>query len=89
MKTIEELYKEISASDELKKVLSEIKDKAVLADFLKEHGCEASADEFAEYVRSQNEGELDDDGASAATGGYFGDRWFFSPTPSIETKSIL
>ena len=41
MKTIEELYNEINASPELKKAVSEIKDKEALADFLKKHDCDA------------------------------------------------
>lgn len=70
MKTIEELYKEINASEELKKAVSEIKDKGAMADFLKEHGCDASADEFEKFVKSQNEGEIGDDAAGAAAGGF-------------------
>ena len=69
MKTIEELYKEINASAELKKAASAIKDKGALADFLKEHGCDASADEFEKFVKSQTEGEIGDDAAGAVAGG--------------------
>ena len=74
MMTIEELYKEINASEELKKAISEIKDKEAFADFLKEQGCEASVDEFEKFVRSQTEGEIGDDAAGAAAGGVT--RWF-------------
>ena len=70
MKTIEELYKEIIASEELKKAVSEIEDKAALADFLKKHGCEASVEEFAKVIKSQSEGEIGDDAASAVAGGW-------------------
>ena len=69
MKTIEELYNEINASEELKKAVSEIRDKEAFADFLKEHGCDASADEFEKFVKSQTEGEIGDDAAGAAAGG--------------------
>ena len=69
MKTIEELYKEINASEELKKAVSAIKDKGALADFLKEHGCDASADELEKFVKSQSEGEIGDDAAGAVAGG--------------------
>ncbi len=72
MKTIEELYNEINASEKLKKAVSEIKDKEALADFLKEHGCDALADEFEKFVKSQSEGEIGDDAAGAAAGG----KWF-------------
>ena len=69
MKTIEELYNEINASEELKKAVSEIRDKEAFADFLKEQGCEASVDGFEKFVESQTEGEIGDDAAGAAAGG--------------------
>ena len=68
MKTIEELYNEINASEELNKAISEIKDKEAFADFLKEQGREASVDEFEKFVKSQTEGEIGDD-VAAVTGG--------------------
>ena len=71
MKTIEELYNEINASEELKKAASAIKDKEAMAEFLKEHGCEASVEEFGKYVKSQSEGEIGDDEAEAVAGGRF------------------
>ncbi len=70
MKTIEELYNEINASEELKKAVPKIEDKEALAVFLKEHGCEASVDEFEKFVESQSEGELEDDAAEAVAGGF-------------------
>ena len=73
MKTIEELYNEINASEELKKVVSAIKDKEAFADFLKQHGCEASVEEFEKFVKSQREGEIGDDEVQAVAGG----KWFF------------
>lgn len=69
MKTIEELYNEINASEELKKAVSEIKDKEAMTEFLKQHGCEASVEEFGKLVESQREGEIEDDAADAAAGG--------------------
>ena len=69
MKTIEELYREINASDELKKAVSAIRDNAALEAFLKERGCEATADEFVAFIGSQCEGEIGDDAAAAAAGG--------------------
>ena len=79
MKTIEELYKEINASEELKKVVSEINDKTAMTNFLKEHGCEASVDEFVEYIKSQGEGEIRDDAAASAAGGYREGRMIYIP----------
>ena len=69
MKTIEELYNEINASPELKKAVSEIRDKEAFADFLKEHGCEPSVEEFVKFVKSQTEGVISDEDAEAAAGG--------------------
>ena len=69
MKTVEELYKEINSSEELKKAVSAIKDKEAFADFLKEHGCEASVEEFVKFVNSQREGEISDEDVEAAAGG--------------------
>ena len=69
MKTFEDFYKEINESEELRKAASEIRDKTALADFLKEHDCEASMDEVEKYVKSQIEGEIGDDAAAAAAGG--------------------
>ena len=70
MKTLEEFIKEIEGSDALKNELKEIKDKTALADFLKKHGCDVSVNEFAEHIRSQGEGEIGDDEAEKASGGY-------------------
>ena len=70
MKTIEELYKEVIASEELKKTVSEIKDMSAVADFLKEHGCEATVNEFVEFIQSQSEGEIEDDVVAEVAGGF-------------------
>ena len=72
MKTIEELMKEINASEDLKKALSKIKDKEALAEFLKQHGCEASVEEFARFIKAQGEGEIGDDEAASVSGGFHG-----------------
>ena len=70
MKTIEAFYKEIMENEELKSAISEIKDKTILADFLKNHDCEGSVDEFVKYVQSQYEGEIGDDAAASVAGGF-------------------
>ena len=50
MKTLQDLYTEIMASDELKKAFAQAaKDKKV-ADFLKAQGCDASEDEFKAFL---------------------------------------
>ena len=50
MKTLEDLYKEVMASEDLKKAFAQAaKDKKV-ADFLKTQGCEATEDEFKAFL---------------------------------------
>ena len=80
MKTIEDFYKEIVGSKPLQDELKTIQDMDALALFLSKHGCHASAKEFADFVRSQSEGEIGDDDATAVAGGvsasfgFFGDK---------------
>ena len=69
MKSLEEFVKELNASKELQKEFAEIKDKAALEAFLKAHGCDATADEFAKFVASATEGEISDDAAGDVAGG--------------------
>ena len=50
MKTLEDLYKEVIASEDLKKAFTQAaKDKKV-ADFLKANGCDATEDEFKAFL---------------------------------------
>ena len=53
MKTIQELYSEIMANDELKKAFVEAMKAGKLEDFLKEHGCEATEEEVKEFVEAK------------------------------------
>lgn len=69
MKTSEEMYNELKGSKELRLEFSGVNDKNAMKAFLQKHGCGASAEEFAEYVRSQTEGELSDNDATAVAGG--------------------
>ena len=69
MKTIEEFYKEIAGSKELQEELKVLTEEA-LGEFLRKHDCEATAKEFSDYTRSLTEGELTDDDAQTAAGGY-------------------
>ena len=55
MKTIEEMYKEIDGSEELLKKLGGVQDNASLEAFLKEHDCDATAEEFKNFVKSKRE----------------------------------
>lgn len=68
MKTVEEFYKEISESKTLQEELKNAADEMLEA-FLKQHGCDADAKEFAAFVRAQSEGAIDDDAAAAIAGG--------------------
>ena len=70
MKTIEEFYKEIADSPELQNELKAASDK-MLGAFLKKHGCGAEVKDFTAFVRSQDEGVIKDDEASAAVGGVY------------------
>ncbi len=76
MKTIEELYNEIADSAALQSELNAIKDRYALESFLKNHGCDAAADTFAKYIKSRSEGEIADDEAGAAAGGWHPSDWY-------------
>ena len=53
MKTMQELYGEITASDELKEAFAEAMKAGKLEDFLKEHGCEATEEEIREFIETK------------------------------------
>ena len=72
MKTLNEFIKEVSSSKELQEELKNAKSSDVVNAFLKTHDCDATADELAEYIKSQrNDGarELSDDEVSEVAGG--------------------
>ena len=62
MKTVQELYKEIMASEELKKGFVEAATAGKQMDFIKEHGCEASAEEIKAFLK----GKVEEDKALSA-----------------------
>ena len=68
MKTMEEFYREITASKELREELRATTDKTLGA-FLKKYGCEADPKEFMVFLRSHSEGELEDADAETVAGG--------------------
>lgn len=69
MKTIEELYNEVVANEELKKEFITLKADEV-EDFAKAHGCEATLDEIKDFFKSRKEsGELSDAELSQVSGG--------------------
>ena len=88
MKTIEELFNEINASEELQEEFKAIKDDDAVAAFLKKYDCGATVDEFGDYLIAQKfgkEGELSDDEASAASGGM----WIITDAGWLEIDETL
>ena len=66
MKTLQELYKEVIASDELKQEFMEAaKDKENgqknVEEFLKKHECDATFDELKTFLVDKSDEELDED----------------------------
>ena len=72
MKTAEEFIREINDSKELQDEIRDLKEAEGLEEFLKRHGCEAELEEFLKCLGSQEEGEIDDDDAENAAGGFVG-----------------
>lgn len=73
MKTVQELYGEIIASDEQKKAFVEAMKAGKLGDFLKVHDCEATEAEIQEYIETKAAEdapiELSEDEIKHITGG--------------------
>lgn len=70
MKTIEELYNEVMASDELKKEFLALKPEEIEG-FAEKHGCKATLDEIKAYISAKNsaQGEVSDDELEQVAGG--------------------
>ncbi len=69
MKTLQELYDEMLAGDELKNAVVEAAKAGKLADLLKEQGCEATEEEFAAFLGEKAKQELSDAELDEAAGG--------------------
>ena len=67
--TIEALYKEIIASDELKSAFVEAAKAQKLGDFLKAQGCDAAEAEVVDFIKSLRKGELAEDELNSVAGG--------------------
>ena len=65
MKSLAEFYNEICADEGLKEQLKEAAEANIIEDFFKEHGCEATADEVKDFIKSQKEVNLDELDSSA------------------------
>lgn len=70
MKTIEELYNEVMASEELKKECISLKPEEVES-FAEKHGCKATLDEIKAFLTEKSKafGELSDDEIEQVAGG--------------------
>ena len=73
MKTLQELYSEITANDELKKAFAEAAKDNKIVEFAKEHGVETSVDEIKTFLEAQakNEKELSPEELENAAGGTY------------------
>ena len=59
MKTLQELYNEVIASEELKKEYLEAAKNKNVMEFLKSHSCEATAEDFKTFVIEQTKANAD------------------------------
>lgn len=74
MKSLHELYEEVKAGDELKKALAAAVKADKVTEFLKDHGCDSTAEELKEFVAEKlNRGkpmrELSEDELDRVAGG--------------------
>jgi len=74
MKTLQDLYNEILASDELKAEFAQsMETKASAVAFLEKHGCSATADELKAFLEEQfaaQAGEMSEEDLEAVAGGF-------------------
>ena len=69
MKTLQQLYTEIMGSDELKKAFVEAGKSGKVMDFLKAHGCEATAEDIKAFLKEKADQPLSDDELDNVAGG--------------------
>ena len=71
MKTLQELYNEVIASDELKKEFLETAKNGKAEDFIKAHGCDATLDEIKAFLKNltKSDKELSADELENVAGG--------------------
>ena len=67
--TKKEVYNKIVHSDELRKMFKSLTEQTSLESFLAEIGYDGDAEDFMAFVKSVNEGELDDEDAEFIAGG--------------------
>jgi hypothetical protein len=69
MKTLQELYNEIIAGDELKTAFAEAAKGGKTMEFLKAQGCEATEEELAAFLKNKSTGEISDEELDNVAGG--------------------
>lgn len=71
MKTLEELYNEVIADDNLKQAFFEAAQNNTTEDFLKSNGCDATAEDLLDFLKNRNKEtvELSFDELSEVAGG--------------------
>lgn len=74
MKTLQELYDEVMASDELKREFMAISGdeenaREKVSEFLKKHDCDATLEELKAFFEDREDGELSEDELEAVAGG--------------------
>ena len=73
MKSLQDLYKEIIANEELKKAFMEAAKAGKVLEFIKAHGCETTDEELKAFLLRQS-GELSDAELDNAAGGGCNDK---------------
>lgn len=73
MKTLQEVFEGALQDEELAKALRVAEEKGTVVDFLKENGCEASAEAIAAFLKEMQGklGELSDEELEDVAGGKF------------------
>ena len=73
MKTLEDLCKEISTSEELKKAFAQATKENKVADFLKANGCDATEEEFKAFLteKAKTDKALSEEDLENVAGGSF------------------
>ena len=74
MKTLQELYKEVIASEELKNEFMEAagdekEGQKKVEEFVKKHGCDATFEDVKAFLEEKSEGELEEEELEAVAGG--------------------
>ena len=91
MKTIQELYNEIMANQELKAQFIEAAKAGKQEEFLKNHGCEAGLDQVAAFLKAKAEEDapLSMDELDNAAGGECNDKTRTETIESIFSAGII